>query len=144
MIKVHPRSELQLGFPRHARLGQAGQFLYRICQKKRREGSNQAALVVLGGPRDFPSLRVSNLLVAPGRETWVEVKPSDDNGCADDGDGPVVFMWRPLAEIFQWIFRYIRIFHGFSIPGDSIGSNQPPLFVLSVSNFSWVSFASRE
>ena len=34
---------------------------------------NQAALVVLGGPRDFPSLRVSNLLVAPGRETWVEV-----------------------------------------------------------------------
>jgi len=35
----------------------------------------QAALVVLGGPRDFPSLRVSNLLVAPGRETWVEVTP---------------------------------------------------------------------
>ena len=34
---------------------------------------NQAALVVFGGPRDFPSLRVSNLLVAPGRETWVEV-----------------------------------------------------------------------
>ena len=58
---------------------------------KRRECLNQAALVVLGGPRDFPSLRVSNLLVAPGRETWVEVRPSDDNGCADGGDGPVVF-----------------------------------------------------
>ena len=37
--------------------------------------NKQAALVVLGGPRDFPSLRVSNLLVAPGRETWVEVSP---------------------------------------------------------------------
>ena len=47
----------------------SGYLLFIVLKKTK----NQAALVVLGGPRDFPSLRVSNLLVAPGRETWVEV-----------------------------------------------------------------------
>ena len=89
---------------------------------------------MLGGPRDFPSLRVSNLLVAPGRETWVEVKPSDDNGCADDGDGPVVFMWRQ---------RYSNGYSDISRYSLDLASQVTPLVVTSHPSLSSLSPTSR-
>ena len=91
---------------------------------------------MLGGPRDFPSLRVSNLLVAPGRETWVEVSL-------------VMIMAVLMMEMVQWCLcggPWQRYSNGYSdISGYSmdLASQVTPLVVTSHPSLSSLSPTSR-
>ena len=61
-------------------------------------------------------------------------KPSDDNGCADDGDGPVVFMWRQ---------RYSNGYSDISRYSLDLASQVTPLVVTSHPSLSSLSPTSR-